>query len=499
MSGTRASGAAAIAGLSLIACAVLLALAAPARAGFDAPSFIRQWSASSGVNSEVSGIDVDRSGLVYMLRSDSSSSFRVFKYRSDGKLVPGQWTKPIQGFTSGGLTTDPLGHVFIAGVLGSGTIRLLEYTSDGGLLAAIPVKRLYGGSLDTDRAGHIYATGQNASGHASINEYSISGGKSKVIATGVFPGEPDTGFFPDNFLGIAVGPSGSVYGSGASSTSRFLARFAVGLGTPVSYLEQCSVAAGDCFGGFGVDVASGTILPGVAEPIVYAAGGYGTGADPANFYSTGIYRAFGDPSQYQGSFGPAPLPGSGSLSAFDASGSPCGGRHLYTLNSRFPGGTYDGVEVQEFDTHAPGSPCPPAPKAELSGLERRYELRVARHATSPCSPCAKLLPSGAFSNRVEGASTRASVAASRRARSGVVFKFRASSAADATFVFRRVAGKGAKTSLGGFVYPSRRGRNRIRFSGVLRKGHPLTPGTYRVTASAGGDRHHLKLKVLARR
>ncbi|MGZ8665842.1 MAG: hypothetical protein ACXWZM_01880 [Solirubrobacterales bacterium] len=119
---------------------------------------------------------------------------------------------------------------------------------------------------------------------------------------------------------------------------------------------------------------------------------------------------------------------------------------------------------------------------------------MARHATSPCTPCAKLLPSGRFSNRLDPGAGRA---AARPKRTGVTLRFRASAAADATFLFRRVAGKGPKASLGGFVYPARAGRNRIRFSGVLRQGHRLAPGTYRVTASAGARRLHLKLKVTA--
>ena len=43
--------------------------------------------------------------------------------------------------------------------------------------------------------------------------------------------------------------------------------------------------------------------------MVYASGAYGNGADPGNFYSTGIYRPFGDPSQYQGKLRPGAAAG----------------------------------------------------------------------------------------------------------------------------------------------------------------------------------------------
>jgi hypothetical protein len=483
-----------IAALCLAAC---FWTAAPAGAAFVAPTFIRQWSAGSNPNQDVSGIDVDRSGRVYMLLHGGGDSFRVLRFRPDGKAVPGQWAKPIPGFTGGGLTTDQQGHVLIAADLGSQQPRLLEYTPDGGLLAAIPAKRLYGSALDVDRGGRVYATGRSASGRPSINEYVVSGAKSKVIASAIYPGTPSDDFFPANFFGLAVAPSGTVYASGASTASSFLARYEVGLGPPISYLEKCPEADDGCFGGFGLEVAATAFPPDPAQQMVYAAGGYGNGADPGNFYATGIYRTFGDPSQYQGSFNPAPLPASSAIIPFDTAGSPCGGL-LYTLNSRFggPGNTYDGVEVQEFDTHAPRNPCPPSPRAELSGLKNRYTLRVARHATSPCTPCAKLLPSGRYSNSQGPGEGRA---AARRQRAGVTLRFRASAAADVTFTVKRVAGRGAKTSLGGFVFPARRGHNRVRFSGVLREGRPLSAGAYRVTASAGATRRHLRLRVLASR
>ncbi len=338
----------------------------------------------------------------------------MLRYRSDGTPLPGQWAN-VRGFTTGGLTTDPVGHVFIAAALGHGGGRLLEYTADGGLLAAIPAKRLYGSSLDTDRHGHIYATGHTASGHASINEYSMSGVKAKLIATAAYPGTPSANFLPANFLGIAVAPSGFLYASGTSTTTNFLARFTVGLGSPVSYLERCPATGDACFGGFGLEVADTAFPPDPAQPMVYAAGGYGNGADSGSFYATGIYRPFGDPSQYQGSFGPGPGPAL--LTPFDASGSPCGGV-LYTLNSRFggPGDTYDGVVAQEFDTHAPATGCAPSPKAELFGLKRRYSLRPARHASAPCAPCATLLPSGRYANRPAAAAATAALARRARAR-----------------------------------------------------------------------------------
>jgi hypothetical protein len=392
--------------------------------------------------------------------------------------------------------------VFIAGLLGRGRgrgqPRLLEYTADGGLLAAIPAKRLLGTSLDSNRLGRIYANGFTASHKPAINEYLIKGAKSKLKATGFYPGKPGGGIAPANFLGIAVGPSGDVYGSGASSAGDFLARFVGGLGAPVSYLEKCPVASGACFGGFGIEVASTAYPPNPAEPKVYAAGGYGNGAASSNFYATGIYRSVGDFSQYEGSFDPIPLPGAISVVPYDVAGSPCGG-FVYTLDSRFggPNSTYDGALIQEFRTHAPAPLCSPAaPRADLSAGRHRYTMREAELATSPCTPCAKVLPSGRYSNRLDPAGERA---AARRKRAGIGLRFGASAAADATFLFRRVAGQGPKTSLGGFVYPARKGRNRIRFSGVLREGYPLTPGAYHVTASAGAGRLHLRLKVLASR
>jgi hypothetical protein len=496
-------------GIVVLVAVLLAGLSAPgAAAAFNPPSFVHQWAIGSVTpNTAVRGIDVDPFGDVYMVKVDGQT-FRVLKFKPDGTPAPGQWNQPISGLAEGGLTTDAQGHVFVATVTGN-AIGLLEFTSGGGLLATIPATRLFGGSLDIDAAGHIYANGTNASKHPAINEYAIAGGKSKLLASAPYPGTPSGSFYPENFLGLAVAPDGGVFANGPSTTTNFIGRFGPGLAGPLRYSEQCPASGTSCSAGFGVEVARSAVLSSLSEPTLYVAGGYGPPAPSSSFYRMGVYNLLADvpggsATDYQGSFGPATFPKGTFGTPFDAAGSSCAAR-LFTLNSLFggPGGTYDGVEVQVFDTHAFQTRCAQHPVATISGLQHRVRFLARAKAKVPCVPCAALNASGRFANaRSAGAASKLASSARkrsrRRKRTGVKIRFTSSKAADAVFVLKRIrAHKHAKT-VGGFVYPARQGGNAVLFTGVLPKHRPLRAGRYRVTVSAGANTKRFKLRVLRR-
>jgi hypothetical protein len=508
---------------AIFAVALLAALAAApaataAPAIFIAPSFIRQWDPGPPTSNfqDAKAITVDPFGDVYVLRITGTSgagSFQIQKYQEDGTHIAGPFDVPQTGFPAGGFATDPQGHLFVTVPGGPTSSHLREFTSGGGELGELNTPQLLGTAIAFDAAGHLYGNGYDAAHNPALNEYTVSGSTAQLINSTPYPGSPNTGFFPYNFFGLTTDDAGNVYASGKSTSSSFLAKYSPGLSSLTGYLESCPSSGDGCFGGFGLAFTNTGFTTGVT-PTVYAGGGYGGGAASTNFYRMGIYRTAGDvPSVSSGdylvSFGPAPVPSGAFANAPQVAASPCHAA-IYILASVFggPNGTFNGNEVQEFDTHAPATPCAVPAVSVVSGFEKSYKLKKPSNTSTPCVPCAVLLPSGAFAqaSAASVASLGATVSKRRKKRrSGVLLRFNSSAAADVTFLVNKLPARkrhgkrhGVR-KLGGFVYAAQPGQNSLRFSGVLRKGHQLRPGSYKVLVFGGGNKRRFHLTVVRTR
>jgi hypothetical protein len=480
-------------GAFLIAVLVSLLLASSASAAFAPPSFIRQWTASSTPGGS-GGIAVDPFGNVFVIAGTGGpGDNKVMKYTHDGTPAGGGWPVTIGG--TSGIATDPVGHVHV--LVGS---QLLEYTNGGGFLGAFKPPGLAPGPLAFDAAGNAYANGLSG-GQRTVNEYHFNGIKWKLIHSAPYPGSPNTGFFPAGFLGLTVDADGSVYGSAISTTTRSLLKFPAALGGTAGFLEDCAAPPQNqpptCFGGFGLAYTHADVsTTGGEQPVVFAAGGFG-GGNTSNFYRMGVYATNAGPagtSRYLGSYNQQPVPGNFLTAVGHVAASPCHAA-VYEEVSVFggPGGTFSGFAVQEFDAHATPTPCASAFTAFVKGFAKKYVIAPpSKTASRPCTPCASVLPSGAFTSHAQ----RAGVA-SKKTRRGVAISYKSSAAADTTFLFKRVMGHGPKKNLGGFVYAAHPGKNAPRFSGALRKGKRLRPGVYRVTVSAGQNKRRFRLIVRA--
>ncbi len=480
------------------------------------PSFVRQWdpgSPSADSSTGARSITVDPFGNVYVLRvlsGTGAGSFRVQKYAHDGTPIASGFDNPLTGFVNDGFATDPQGHVFVTVPGGSAGAVVREFTSGGGELAQLNVPRLVGTTIAFDTSGHMYGNGRDAAGNPALNEYMLSGGSVALLNSTPYPGSPNTGFFPYNFFSVATDAAGYVYASGVSSAGPFLNKYGSGLSGPIGQLEACSVA-GSCFGGFSLSFGYSLLLSSGTTPTIFSGGGYGGGVSSSNFYKAGVYRTDADvptvrTTDYLGSFGPDPVPGGAFASAAQLAASPCHAA-VYLLASVYggPNSTYSGNEVQEFDTHAAATLCAIPPIAAVAGFKKSYVLKkLGKKGSKPCTPCAELLRSGALARASDSQLAASSAARSKHSkkkkkRAGVKLRFRSAAAADVTFLFTRVGGKGhgrhKRKRLGGFIYAAHAGRNAFRFSGALHKGRPLHRGRYRVTASGGQGKQRFRLVI----
>jgi hypothetical protein len=479
--------------------------ASAVRANFIAPSFVRQWDPGPPAANfkGAIAIDADPFGDVYVLRVTSSTGgggFRIQKYRHDGTPVSGAFDATQPGFVPGGLATDAQGHVFVSVSGGVNNAHLREYTSGGGLLGEFDAPQLQGTAIAFDPAGHLYGNGWDAAHKPALNEYVVSGGTVPLIASTPYPGSPNGGFFPYNFIGLTTDDAGNVYASGESTTDRFLAKYAPGLTGQIGLLEDCPKETA-CFGGFGLAFTHTGFLSG-PTPTLYSGGGYGGGAAPSNFYRMGIYSTAADvpsgsKSDYLGSFGPAPVTSGAFASAPLVAASACHAA-VYLLVSEFggPNSTFNGNEVQQFDTHVPPTPCAVPVASAVSGFKQKYTMKKpASNTPKPCTPCAELLASGQFATASRAVPSGIATGSRKRTRGGVLLRFNSSAAADVTFLFTKKP-KGKKPrKLGGFVYAAQAGANSLRFSGILHRRKALRPGTYRVSVSGGAESRRFKLIV----
>jgi hypothetical protein len=461
----------------------VVGLASSASAQLIAPAFVRQWTPPGTGNG---GIAADPFGNVFVLSGAS-----VSKYAHDGVELDGGW--PIPSALAHGIATDPQGHVY----LGNANMQLLEYTNGGGFLGSFKPTGFEGSVLAFDGAGDLYSNGIDANGGRAVNQYHFNGTKWKRVHSAPYPGSPNTGFYPPGFLGLTVDSDGSVYASAISTTNRYLLKFPPALGGAAGYLEDCPNATPpDCFGGFGLaftqaDVSAG----GPQQPVVFSAGGFGD-SNTSNFYRMGIYATnAGGPgtSRYLGSYDQHPVPGVPVTAVGSVAASPCRAS-VYELVSVFggPGSTFSSYQVQQFDTHAAATSCATAFTAAVSGFAKKYVLTKPGGGTQPCIPCASVLKSGAIAS---SAGAEAAASKKKKEGGGVAITYKSSAAADTTFQFKRIGGRGPHKKLGGFIYAARAGKNAPRFSGVLRKKVALSPGTYKVTVSAGQKKKKFKLIV----
>jgi hypothetical protein len=483
-----------------------VAVAWPATAGavkFTEPTPVLQWDPGPPTNFfGAKAITVDPFGDVYVVRVTGTSgggSFQIQKYKHNGAPIAGPFDAPQTGFASGGLATDPQGHVFVVVPGGATSAHLREFTSGGGELGELNAPQLQGTTIAFDGAGHLYGNGYDAAHNPALNEYAISGETVQLIASTPFPGSPNTEFAPFNFLGLTTDDAGNVYASGESTGARFLAKYSPGLSSLSGYLESCP-SKGPCFGGFGLAFTH-TGFGAEVVPTVYAGGGYGGGASTSNFYRMGVYETAVPPpssTAYLGSFGPAPVPGGAFASAPQVAASPCHAA-VYVLASVFggPNTTFNGNQVQEFDTHAPATPCAVPVVSAVSAFKPSYVMKKAGRSPRPCTPCAELLASGAFAQAGRASTASAGATSSKgKPKPGILLRFQSSAAADVTFLFSKKGRKPkARKRLGGFVYAAQAGENVFRFSGALHRGHPLAPGTYRVQASGGAGKQSFRLTV----
>jgi hypothetical protein len=476
-----------------------LLAAATASAAFVAPSFIRQWDAGPTLFTfNVAYVATDPFGDVYVTRTAGGGNSRIEKYHHDGTPVPGQWGNLVPS-PDPAIATDAQGHVFI----GAG-LKLLEFTRTGAPLGTYTPQNFVGDALAIDAAGNIYSNGTDAAGHPAVNEYSQSGASLDLIHSAQFPGTPNSCCAPQGFLGLTVDPAGNVYGSGVSTTDRFLAKFPPSLAGNPSYLDDCSATANPspCFGGFGIAFANADVSSTSGEqPTVFSAGGYVRKV--GSFYDVGVFSTDGPAPHILGSYQEAPVPGGYFTNVAQVAASPCHNA-VYVIVNVFgnPNNTLSGWAVQEFDTHAAPPPCATGFTSDVSGFSKQYKL-VVPGGTLPCTPCASVLPDGAFISSAGAGTAKKKGKKKRKKRpaAGVNIAYTSSAAADTTFMFTKLGGhkgKGKKRkaqALGGFVYAAHAGTNQFNFSGVLRPGVMLKPGAYRVTVSAGQNQASFKLIV----
>lgn len=479
-------------GLLVLISLLFLLPGSSASAQLIAPSFVRQWNA--GASAYWAAHTTDPLGNVFVFIGPAGSGGHVTKYTHDGTPVAGQWVNPVTA--TEGMASDPAGRIFLVGYSG-----LLEFTNAGVFLGSFSPPHFGGvGPIAFDAAGNLYANGTNASGQRTVNEYHLNGANFALIHSANYPGSPNGQFAPSGFLGLTIDDDGSVYGSATTTTNSSLLKYPPSLGGSPGFLQDCAAGGPtlSCFGGFGIAFTHANVLGGKDEELaVFAAGGFGGGAPSSNFYRMGVFLTNAGPagtSRYIGSYNQEPVPGNYTTAVGQVAASRCHAA-LYELVSVFggPGGTLSNFEVQEFDTHAAPTPCPSGFTAHVGGFAKNYVLVPPKGGKVPCIPCVSLLKSGAV---VSSANDEAVAAKKKRkGPGGVAITYTSSAAADTTFQFKRISGRGPKKKLGGFLYAAEAGKNAPVFSGVLRKKHRLSPGTYQVTVSAGQNTKRFKLIV----
>ncbi len=464
----------------MLAAAGVLSLAAAnaasAQVTFVAPQFVAERDTIG-----LAELATDPFGKLYATEGSYTAS-HLLKFQPD--------LTPVFDKTIGDgepIASDSAGRLFVAGLS-----ELRQYTSNGGLLGEWKISTGDKGGMSSDSTDHFYLP-EFDGGAPVLNEYAVVAGTPTVVASTPYVGTPNDGFIPRTFFESAVDAERDVYASGATEgpDTRFIHRYGPGLSGAPFALRSC---ASPCGWASGLDVAR-----------LLAAGGGGADyliadnylSHTIQVYSTG---AGGAPA---GSFPIEVTPGSPSIVPVDFASSDCTGS-LYILLTVFggPGGTFSGSRIQRYDTGAATGPCPKPPLATISGLDKQvYKLVPKASAGVPCVPCVLLGKSGAEARARSAAASATRAQAGKRAKGGkgLKLRFETTSAADVSFLFRGpIEGAGKPKKRGGFLYAAGAGKNKLKFTGVLKKRKPLPTGTYKTTVSdaAGQTLEKFKTKVL---
>lgn len=462
--------------MAVIAAAVLSLTAASAQS-FAQTTLVTPQLVNERDTIGLAELATDPFGNVYAT-AESGSPGRLLKFTSDLTPVFDQTIADGRPIAS-----DSAGRLFVAG-----NSELRRYTSSGGLLGEWPIPGGYKGGMSSDSSDHFYLPEFDGATPV-LNEYEVVAGTPTVVASTPYLGTPNGGFLPVTFFETAVDGERDVYASGVTEApdSRFLHRYGPDLtGSPFA-VKSCPGGAG-CGWVNALDVPRLQTLDGPTDLLV---------ADNYASHNIQVYST-GPGGAPVGSF-PIVAPSSPTMIPIDFASSDCTGS-LYVLLAVFgnPNGTYSGSRLQRYDTGAATGPCPAPPLATFTGLKKlKYKLVPMRAADGPCIPCVVLAKSGA---EVSPRSARrvATSTAGQRAQGGKGLKlgFESAAAADVSFLLRGpTEGKGKPKPRGGFLYAAGAGTNELTFTGVLKKGKPLPPGTYKTTVTDAGQTKIGKFKI----
>ncbi len=373
----------------------------------------------------------------------------------------------------GPIATDSAGRVFVGEFSG-----LRQYTSNGTQLGEWKTSNGSKGGMSSDSTGHLYVP-EFKGGKPFLNEYALVSGTPTVVASTPYVGTPTSGSIPVNFFDTAVDGEGDVYASGRTQApeTRFIHRYGPDLTGPPFTVKSCSTGSG-CGTVYGLDVPRLKTLSGPSDFLIAT-----NQSLNIQVYST---APSGTPV---GSFPVELAAGSPLASPIDFASSDCTGS-LYVLLNVFggPNGTFSGSRIQRYTTGAATGPCPSPPLVSLKGGlgKQQYKLVPNPGADEPCIPCVVLSRSGAEVEPRPARNEAAGWRANRRPHrsKGLKLRFKAAAAADVRFLFRGpTEGKGKPKPRGGFLYAASAGTNKITFTGVLKNGKPLRPGTYKTTVT----------------
>lgn len=468
-----------------------LALAATAAAclslaseGFAQATLVAPQKVTERDTIGLSEITSDPFGNVYAISNEPFNSSTLLKLKSD--LTP-VFDHEISFGRA--IATDSAGRLFVAG-----NTELRRYTSSGGLLGAWDLAGGIPGGMSSDSSDHFYLPEFAAGGNPVLNEYAVVAGAPTIVASTPYVGTPNGGFIPITFFETAVDAERDVYASGVTQApvTRFIYRYGPDLtGSPFT-LKSCPLGNAGCGWANGLDVVRLQTINGPGDYLV--ADNYLSGN--LQVYSTGPSGA------PVGTLMVDNEPGSPTAIPTDFASSDCTGS-FYVLLSVFgnPGNTFSGSRIQRYSTGASTGPCPKPPLVAIAGLgKQKYKLIPKVGADGPCVPCIVLDKSGAEVDARPARRLAVAATGDRRAK-GLKLSFEATVAGDVRFLFRGpTEGRGKPKRRGGFLYAAEAASNKLTFTGVLRKGKTLGPGTYKtnVTDAEGNTLEKFKTKVLKR-
>ena len=427
-------------------------------------------------------ITTDPFGRLYAITSEPFTSSRLLKFQAD--LTP---IFDHQTAFGRAIASDSAGRLFVAG-----NTEMRRYSSNGGLLGSWDLAGGIPGGMSSDASDRFYLPEFDAGQNPVLNEYAVVGGTPTVVASTPYVGTPNGGFIPITFFETAVDAERDVYASGVTDgpNTRFIYRYGPDLAGPPFTIKSCALGEAGCGWANALDVVRLQTINGPGDYLV--ADNYLSG--DLQVYSTGPSGA------PVGTLGVDLEPGSPTAIPSDFASSDCTGS-FYVLLSVFgnPGGTFSGSRIQRYDTGTSTGPCPTPPLVKIAGLgKQKYKLIPKVGADGPCIPCVLLDKSGVEVG-ARPAPRQAIAAKVDRPAKGLKLRFASDVAGDVTFLFRGpLEARGKPKRRGGFLYAAAAGPNQLKFTGVLKKGKAMRPGTYktRVADAEGNTLEKFKTRVL---